>query len=32
VLAACEKIENELKHDETFKLAVNTIRKKLNQV
>ena len=32
VLAACEKIENELKQDKTLKLAVDTIIKKLNQV
>jgi chromosomal replication initiator protein len=32
VLAACEKVENELKQDKTLKLAVDTIIKKLNQV
>lgn len=32
VLAACEKIENELKQDKTLKLAVDTIIKKLNQI
>ena len=29
VLAACEKIENELKQDYTLKLAVDTIKKKI---
>jgi chromosomal replication initiator protein len=30
VLAACEKIENELRQDKSLKLAVDTITKKLN--
>ena len=30
VLAACEKIENELRQDKSLKLAVDTISKKLN--
>lgn len=30
VLAACEKIENDLKQDRTLKMAVDTILKKLN--
>lgn len=30
VLTACEKIENELKHDPNLKLAIDTILKKLN--
>ncbi|TVP86234.1 MAG: chromosomal replication initiator protein DnaA [Acholeplasmataceae bacterium] len=30
VLAACEKIENELKQDASLKMAVDTIRKKLD--
>ena len=32
VLAACEKIENELRQDKTLKLAVDTIKKKLSQL
>ncbi|MGB0175155.1 MAG: helix-turn-helix domain-containing protein, partial [Acholeplasmataceae bacterium] len=31
VLAACEKIENELQQDKSLKLAVDTIKKKLSQ-
>ncbi len=31
VLAACEKIENELKHDEQLKLAIDNILKKIDK-
>ena len=30
VLAACEKIENEIKLDQTLRLAVDTIKKKIS--
>ena len=32
VLAACEKIENELKHDKALELAIDTIQKKIASI
>lgn len=32
VLAACEKIDNELKHDTSLKIAIDTIKKKLDSL